>query len=254
MARKHRDVMRILIADVVSGTRPAGEMLPREVDLAEEFDVSRGVARETIRAMEERGLIAVKHGKGATVNAAEHWDVFDPDVLAATLQTGRGSEVLAEYLECRRILEVEAAGIAAERATRKDVARLEKAFTRMEETAARPHSPAVEEHFHEADIAFHQALIAATGNRALGGLVERIHSALLLARFPLARPQYREERALPEHRRLLDAVAAGDPAEARQAMSDHLATIAGYLEEHRGSSRGGRRGNARKPAGAARGA
>jgi len=255
MARKHRDVMEILIADVVSGARAAGEMLPREVDLAEEFDVSRGVARETIRAMEERGLIAVKHGKGATINAAEHWDVFDPDVLAATLRTGRGSEVLAEYLECRRILEVEAAGIAAERATRKDVARLEKAFERMEQTAARPHSPTVEEHFHEADLAFHQALIAATGNRALGGLVERIHSALLLARFPLARPQYREERALPEHRRLLDAVAAGDPAEARQAMSDHLGTIAGYLEERRGSSRAGRRrGNARKPAGAARGA
>ena len=250
--------MTILIADVVSGARGAGEMLPREVDLAEEFDVSRGVARETIRAMEERGLIAVKHGKGATVNRPEHWDVFDPDVLAATLQTERGSEVLAEYLECRRILELEAAGIAAERATSKDVARLEKALERMEETAARPQSQVVEQRFHEADIAFHQALIAATGNRALGGLVERIHSALLLARFPLARPQYREERALPEHRRLLDAVAAGDPAEARQAMSDHLATIAGYLEEHRGTSRTSRRGGARKPsakrAGAARGA
>jgi DNA-binding FadR family transcriptional regulator len=241
MARKHRDVMRILIADIVSGVRPAGDMLPREVDLAAEFDVSRGVARETIRAMEERGLISVKHGKGATVNAAEHWDVFDPDVLAATLQTGRGSEVLAEYLECRRILEVEAAGIAAERATRKDVARLEKAFARMQETAARPHSPTVEEHFHEADIAFHQALIAATGNRALGGLVERIHSALLLARFPLARPQYRQERALPEHRRILAAVAAKDPTEARAAMSDHLDTIARYLDEHRGRRRSRRR-------------
>jgi DNA-binding FadR family transcriptional regulator len=86
MARKHRDVMRILTSEIVAGTRPVGEMLPREVDLAEEFDVSRGVARETIRAMEERGLISVKHGKGATVNGAQHWDVFDPDVLAATLQ------------------------------------------------------------------------------------------------------------------------------------------------------------------------
>jgi DNA-binding FadR family transcriptional regulator len=169
MARKHRDVMRILTADIVSGARAAGQMLPREVDLAEEFDVSRGVARETIRAMEERGLIAVKHGKGATVNRPEHWDVFDPDVLAATLQTERGSEVLAEYLECRRILEVEAAGIAAQRATSKDVGRLEKALERMEETAARPHSQAVEERFHEADIAFHQALIAATGNRGATG-------------------------------------------------------------------------------------
>jgi DNA-binding FadR family transcriptional regulator len=241
MARKHRDVMRILIADIVSGVRPAGDMLPREVDLAAEFDVSRGVARETIRAMEERGLISVKHGKGATVNEPEEWDVFDPDVLAATLDSERGSEVLAEYLECRRILEVEAAGMAAERATKRDVDQLTRALRRMEETAARPESQAAEERFHEADIAFHQTLIGATGNRALGGLVERIHSALLLARFPLARPQYRQERALPEHRRILAAVAAKDPAEARSAMSDHLDTIARYLDEHRGRRRPRRR-------------
>src|SRR5512133_851952 len=103
MARKRRDVMRVLIADIVSGVRPAGEMLPREVDLAAEFDVSRGVARETIRAMEERGLIAVKHGKGATINEPDDWDVFDPDVLAVMLDSGRGGDVLAEYVECRRI-------------------------------------------------------------------------------------------------------------------------------------------------------
>jgi DNA-binding FadR family transcriptional regulator len=247
MARKHRDVMRILTADIVSGVRPAGDMLPREVDLASEFDVSRGVARETIRAMEERGLISVKHGKGATINEPADWDVFDPDVLAATLDSERGSEVLGEYLECRRILEVEAAGMAAERAAKRDVANLVAAMERMEETAARPPSQAAEERFHEADIAFHQALIAATGNRALGGLVERIHSALLLARFPLARPDYREEIALPEHRRILEAVAAGDGPGARQAMTDHLDTIAGYLDEHRGQRRQRRR---RTPAGA----
>jgi DNA-binding FadR family transcriptional regulator len=246
MARKHRDVMRVLTADIVSGARPAGEMLPREVDLAEAFDVSRGVTRETIRAMEERGLISVKHGKGATINEPAEWDVFDPDVLAAMLETERGTEVLAEYLECRRILEVEAAGIAAERAGKRDIANLEAAMARMEETAARPQSQLAEERFHEADIAFHQALIAATGNRALGGLVERIHSALLLARFPLARPDYREEIALPEHRRILDAVVNGDGPGARQAMSDHLDTIAGYLDEHRGQRRRSRR---RAPAG-----
>jgi DNA-binding FadR family transcriptional regulator len=241
MARKHRDVMRILIADIVSGVRPAGDMLPREVDLAAEFDVSRGVARETIRAMEERGLISVKHGKGATVNEPGEWDVFDPDVLAATLDSERGSEVLAEYLECRRILEVEAAGMAAQRATKRDIEQLTAALRRMEETAARPESQAAEERFHESDIAFHQTLIGATGNRALGGLVERIHSALLLARFPLARPQYRQERALPEHRRILAAVSAKDPDEARKAMSDHLDTIAGYLDEHRGRRRARRK-------------
>jgi len=241
MARKHRDVMRILTADIVSGVRPTGDMLPKETDLAAEFDVSRGVARETIRAMEERGLIAVRHGKGATVNGPKHWDLFDPDVLAATLDSERSGDVLAEYLECRRVLEVEAAGFAAERATKKDLEQMSRALARMEESSERPPSHAAEELFHEADIAFHQVLIGATGNRPLGGLVERIHSALLIARFPLARPQYRQERALPEHRRILAAGSSGDADEARQAMSDHLDTVARYLGEHRGTVRRKRR-------------
>jgi DNA-binding FadR family transcriptional regulator len=231
MARLHRDVMRILITDIVTGTRSSGDKLPREVDLAEQFGVSRGVARETIRAMEERGLIAVKHGKGATVSGPDAWNVFDPDVLGVMLESERSVEILAQYLECRRILEVEAVGLAAERARPEHLEQAAEALRRMEDAATRPESRPTEELFHEADIAFHQAIIAATGNRALGSLVERIHSALLVARYPLARPQYRVERALPEHRRILAAVTSGDPAEARAAMQDHLDTIAGYLRE-----------------------
>jgi DNA-binding FadR family transcriptional regulator len=244
MARKHRDVMQVLVAEIVDGSRAEGSMLPKEVDLAERFDVSRGVARETIRALEERGLISVRHGRGATVSASDEWDVFDPDVLAATLESERGREVLRQYLECRRILEVEAAGIAALRAKKKDVTALRAAFGRMEECVVGPQSRAAEERFHEADVQFHQALIRATGNQALGGLVARIHSALVLARFPLARPEYRQQRALPEHRRILDAVAAGDEPEARQAMSDHLDTIAGYLAEMYSGRRRARRRSA----------
>lgn len=243
MARLHRDVMRALTSDIVAGVRPAGEMLPREVDLAAEFDVSRGVARETIRAMEERGLISVKHGKGATVNEPERWDIFDPDVLAAMLDTERGGDILAQYLECRRILEVEAAGLAAERARKRDLQALRHAFAQMEIAVERSASPASEERFHEADVRFHQALISATRNQALSGLLERLHTSLLLARFPLARPQYREQRALPEHRRIVEAVEQGNVAGARQAMSDHLDTIARYLAEHR---RGTRRASRRR--------
>lgn len=224
--------MKALIADIITGERAVGEKLPKETDLAEEFGVSRGVSRETIRALEERGLIAVKHGKGATVNDSSSWNVFDPDVLSVLLENGRGSDVLREYLECRRILEVEAAGLAAARARKKDIKSLAEAFALMERSATGGEGAAAERRFHEADVAFHQALVAATRNQALATLVGRIHSALLLARFPLARPQYREQRALPEHRRILAAVQAGDAAEARKAMSDHLDTIAGYLKEH----------------------
>jgi GntR family transcriptional repressor for pyruvate dehydrogenase complex len=230
MSRLHREMMGVLIAEIVSGQRPAGEMLPREVDLAAEFGVSRGVARECIRAMEERGLISVRHGRGATVSPSERWDVFDPDVLASVLDGEGGNDLLAEYLECRRIIEVEAAGLAAERATPAALEAAGEALARMEESAGRS-GRAAERRFHEADVSFHQALIRAAGNRPLADLAERIHAGLVVARFPLARPQYRQDRALPEHRRILDAVASGAVMEARKAMNDHLNTIAGYLAE-----------------------
>jgi GntR family transcriptional repressor for pyruvate dehydrogenase complex len=232
MARLHRDMMSVLTAEIVAGVRAPGEMLPREADLAEQFDVSRGVARECIRAMEERGLISVKHGKGATVNESDMWNMLDSDVLAAMLETPSGSEILSEYLECRRILEVEAAGLAAERANARQLERLHKALMDMEATVVGPSTRASEDRFHEADIAFHQTLIGATGNRALGGLVETIHAALLAARYPLARPQYRADRAIPEHRRIYLAISAHDREQAQEAMATHLQTVASYLKDY----------------------
>jgi DNA-binding FadR family transcriptional regulator len=232
MARLHRDVMKMLIADIVGGQLVEGDRLPREADLAAEFRVSRGVARECIRALEERGLITVVHGRGATVNGPERWDNFDPDVLAGMLDSPRSVEILGDYLECRRIIEVEAAGIAATRAGEDDIATLAEALGEMEEAAQRPPSAVAEERFHEADIAFHQALISATGNHALGNLAHRIQRALFGARFPLARPQNRSATALPEHRRILAAVESGDADAAREAMADHLRTVEKYLKDY----------------------
>jgi DNA-binding FadR family transcriptional regulator len=232
MSRLHEHLMRVLIADIASGRVPPGDPLPREADLAGQFGVSRGVARECLRGLEERGLVRVKHGRGATVNPDDRWDVFDPDVLGALLRSDQGAGILREYLECRRILEIEAVALAAERATETDLAALSDAFARMTTSAERARgNPAAEDLYHEADIAFHRALIAATGNRALGNMTEPIHRALTAARRPLARPSARMERALPEHRRILAAIADRDPAAARAAMSDHLVTVEGYLRE-----------------------
>jgi GntR family transcriptional repressor for pyruvate dehydrogenase complex len=225
--------MRVVIADIVSGAVPPAGALPREADLAQQFGVSRGVARECIRGLEERGLVLVKHGRGATVLPADRWDVFDPDVLTALLDGEQGAPILGEYLQCRRILEIEAVGLAAERAGERELTALADAFARMCAGAERARSnPAAEDLYHEADIAFHRAVIAATGNRALGNLTEPIHRALAAARRPLARPEHRIERGLPEHRRILAAIAAGDPDAARAAMRDHLATVETYLREY----------------------
>lgn len=235
--------MRVIVADIVSGAIAPGEMLPREADLANQFSVSRGVAREAIRGLEERGLISVKHGRGATVNAATEWDVFSADVLAALLETDRSADVLSEYLECRRILEIEAAGLAAQRASSEDLAVLADALAQMTESAERAReNPAAEDFYHQADIAFHRAVIKATGNRALGRMTEPVHTALATARRPLARPEVRLERSIPEHKRLLVAIASKEPAEARAAMRDHLLTVERYLREYAQDVAAGRLG------------
>jgi DNA-binding FadR family transcriptional regulator len=67
VARLHRDILRTLLGRIAAGNPPAGAKLPKEVDLAAELGASRGVVRECIRALEERGVVRVTHGHGATV-------------------------------------------------------------------------------------------------------------------------------------------------------------------------------------------
>lgn len=225
--------MRVLIEDIASGVLRPGEALARETDLALQFGVSRGVVRECVRGLEERGLVEVKHGRGAQVQPESEWDVLNPDVLVALLVGSQGLRLLGEYLECRRVLEIEAAGLAAERATASDLEALADALERMRASAGRtPGNTAAEDLYHAADVAFHRAVIDATGNRALGRMAEPIHRALITARRPLARPLAREERSIPEHRRILKAIATGDADKARAAMAAHLRTVERYLAEY----------------------
>jgi GntR family transcriptional repressor for pyruvate dehydrogenase complex len=233
MSRLHRTLLRALVADIASGALPEGARLPRELELAESFGVSRGVARECLRSLEERGLVRVKHGSGATVRPTSEWDMLNPDVIAAMLGGEQGARLLGDYLECRRLLEIEAAGLAARRATQDDLVALAEALERMTAAAVETAGgPSAEDRFHDADVAFHRAVIHATGNHALGRMTEPVHRALAAARRPLARPEHRLERSLPEHRRILAAIADRDPEAAREAMRDHLLTVERYLSEY----------------------
>lgn len=232
MTRLHRGPLQLLVAEIALGDVPPGALLPRESDLAQRFEVSRGTAREFIRGLEERGLIRVKHGRGATVTDPREWDRLDSDVLAALLSGPARADVLAEFVESRRILEVEAAGLAAERAEEEDVVRLAEAQRRLLDAARRAtDQPRCEPEVHEAELAFHVTLVELTNNRVLATLVARLHAGMLQARHPSARPPLRLEATVPEHRRILGAVRVADPAAARRAMAAHLDAVAASLEE-----------------------
>jgi DNA-binding FadR family transcriptional regulator len=233
--------MRVLIGEIVAGSYEEGELLPKFDDLARQFDVSVGVVRECLLALQERGLVELRHGHGTLVKAQGDWDRFDPDVLAALLGGSRAAGVLGEYLECRRVLEVEAAGLAAERGTDEDVDGVSGAFQRMRATAEQARrNRAAEPLYHDADIAFHRAVVRAAGNPTLGQMTAPIHRALAPTFGALARPRERFVRGLPEHERILAAIADHDVPAAREAMRDHLVTVEGYLREY-AAGRGRRR-------------
>src|SRR5688500_4509891 len=102
MTRRHEGPLRDLLAEIAAGEFAPGDMLPGEVALTERFDVSRGVVRECIRGLEDRGIVAVKHGRGATVRETDEWDVLDPEVLEAMLAAPAGTALVDEALECQR--------------------------------------------------------------------------------------------------------------------------------------------------------
>jgi DNA-binding FadR family transcriptional regulator len=143
--------------------------------------------------------------------------------------------VLSHYLECRRMLETEAAALAAQRASGKDLSDMADALASMSALAVESQEDAeANQRFHEADIAFHGAMFRASGNQVLPRVVEPIQRAMGTLRPRLAlHPEHRLRKTLPEHKAILAAIADHDPERARTAMTEHLATVEGYLHEYR---------------------
>jgi DNA-binding FadR family transcriptional regulator len=234
-SRLHQQMMGALLGEIARGRYEAGERLPPEMELARQLGVSRGVVRELLRSLEDRGVVAIRHGRGAWVNPVSVWNVLDADVLAALMPTPASVSVLAHYLECRRMLETEAAALAAQRASGRDLSDMADALTQMSALAVESQTDAdANRAFHEADIAFHGAIFRASGNQVLPRVVEPIQRAMATLRPQLAlHPEHRLRKTLPEHKAILAAIADHDPERARAAMTDHLATVEGYLREYR---------------------
>jgi len=227
MAQKREAIVERFIERVVDGALRPGDALPREEDVATEFGVSRGVAREAIRALQERGVVTVKHGSGQRVNDPRSWRVLHPDVLRALVTSDDGRELLSELTECRLIVEVEAAGLAAERATDEDLAALAERFAALPSASggrASDRGAAA-----AAERGFHMQVLWTARNRPLAQMLEPIHDAF--AQEADAVPSRRAARA--ERRRILDAITARDPDGARDAMREHLEGVARSVRRRR---------------------
>jgi len=191
-------VLDALLARIVGGEYPAGALLPKEEAIADEFDISRGTAREALRALEERRIAVVKHGRGARVQPAEEWNALDP-IVARALATGRGRRrFLGEVAAYRLVLESEAAALAAGEAS---AAQREALRARAQELRDSGDVRLVVRRLR-------REIAVASGNRPLAATLRALDEAIEPAAGKVD---------LDAHERLARAVADGDAAAARAA-------------------------------------
>lgn len=205
------------------GAYQPGDRLPTERDLMAEFDLSRTVVREAVATLRYVGLVEARQGAGVFVTGQPEAQALPTGADAAIfpqVRAGSASSVL-EVLELRRVIEIEAAGLAAQRhspAQESDILEKFEAFSAVlaagEDTA-------------EADFELHLAIANATNNPRFCSFLTLLGADLIprqtfsspAGAAPVIRDLQEAER---EHAAIVSAILAQDGAAARAAMSLHM--------------------------------
>jgi GntR family transcriptional repressor for pyruvate dehydrogenase complex len=210
--RLYRQIAEQLRGLIRGGEYPIGARLPPERDLARQLDVSRPSVREALIALEVEGLVEVRMGSGIYVVAPE------PAASAARVE----SELSPfEIIRARQLIECELAALAAGKPKTADLVRaLSDALALMEADIARELMPI------RGDRLFHVRVAEASENGALLRVVTELYDQRNNPLFErLGRHFERVDtwrQAVAEHRLVVSAIAAKDPARARAAMHEHL--------------------------------
>jgi GntR family transcriptional repressor for pyruvate dehydrogenase complex len=199
-----QSVFEDLRSAIESGELPIGVKLPPEAALAERYGVSRSVIREALRSSQALGLTETKTGSG-TIVVASHPSAPNYGKFSAR-----------DLIEARPYIEVPAAGWAARRRTDAQLADL----TRVVDELDGEMDPA---RWVRRDTQFHLGIAQASGNAVFATIVAAIRGALSVqSRMLNASIPERRTASNREHRKILEAIASGDFADASDCMRQHL--------------------------------
>jgi DNA-binding FadR family transcriptional regulator len=195
-----------------NGELRPGDRLPTEKGLMEAYGVGRNAAREAVQALVAIGVVDVRPGRGATVIGVDADAALDGAVMSALLE----DKSVDNLYEFRRLLEIEIARRAAERATEEDVEEIATCLAafRIAARRGRPVSAVDDE--------FHAALARASHNEIFVTVLDAISGLVAHHRRQAERVPWAVERALAEHTELHEAVARHDVEAAAAVMAEHL--------------------------------
>ena len=201
---------------ISSGEFKPGDRIPAERELAALLGVGRPAVREALRELRAQGLLNTGRGaQGTTVANLPSPSFTEP----LTLLVGKGAERILELMEVRSAVEIEAAGLAARRATLEDLHRMSLALTAPGDIL----TP-------EEDMSFHASIAEATHNPLFQSVIQEPvdllhdHMAAIFAAY------YKEPGGAialqQQHDAIRRAIRSGDEQKARQAMRQHLDYVA----------------------------
>ena len=172
-----------------------------ELKLAEEYGISRTPLREALKVLAAEGLVTMKVRRGAYVTEVSEKD-------------------LADVYHLLSLLESDAAGVVAERATDAELAELESLHAELE-AAARP-GQVDRENFFAINERFHMRLLAIADNRWRDQVVADLRKVMKLNRHNSLLKSGRISESLKEHRAVMAAIKERDGATAMARMQQHF--------------------------------
>ncbi|MDD4237897.1 MAG: FadR/GntR family transcriptional regulator [Desulfotomaculaceae bacterium] len=204
---------------VTDGTLRPGDKLMSERDMAEQLQVGRSAVREAFRALEALGIIEIRQGGGTFIKEISTQSLAE--ALALTLMTQQYT--LRELLELRKILEVEAAGLASLRHCENDLLTIEGTLKQMSEAIL------TGDMGQQSDWSFHYVVAEAAHNSLLLRFMDSIADTrcrvLQAAREELYRTPGMPQRLLKDHHAIFEAISTGRDRDARRAMYKHLVRV-----------------------------
>ncbi|ULL16115.1 FadR family transcriptional regulator [Paenibacillus sp. H1-7] len=216
------DVVEQLQKKISLGELGPGMQIPTEPELMNQFGVGRSTIREAVRVLVHAGLLEKKQGHGTFV--CEQKTMKEP--LDYRL---RRAEILEVY-EVRRMMELEAARLAALRRDDDDLRTMRELLDRRQHALA----DGKMSDYLDADIAYHIAVVAATKNAVLMDLYRTFTDVIRQALENLMKdPEPKNQYSL-QHEKIYEAIRDRDPHAAEMYSIQHLDGTKLELQQHMG--------------------
>ncbi|MBZ4645963.1 MAG: transcriptional regulator, GntR family [Clostridia bacterium] len=198
---------------IITGEWKPGIKIPSENELAQQLNVSRITVRQALQKLTTLGLLETRPGEGSYVKELSPGIYMNSLIPLVFL----GDAATMEVLEFRQVIEVETAGLAAVKATKEDIDKLEKILEKMHEYKNDP------EEFAAEDLNFHKTLAEITKNSLIIQVNYIIKDILSISMKDIVKT-LGSDIGLYYHEKIIEALKTKDRAKARQIMEEHVLT------------------------------